>query len=374
MTLSIIGGQSGTMTADTAARINAGMRGITSLTQPSITGYGGNDIYALTTREMLFAIMPTVTEVTVSSGDMIINGRHVAIDEPTTVRITTGQIGMNRNDLIVVTIDTRGETDLGTISVIEGIPTTDTVVIDPPTATTTSGLVIADTDGTWVVPIYRVVVRGLDASLERLFDYDIALNDLADYYDCQEAPGQRLPGYGERVDSGTQTFNDRFKLWDGHTASNFGTSFNGHTTNYMRFQPNEAGTGGIIYGMVSYDPNNTYLQTENALMYIIPDFKLNMCGGTGPLDYPCTGISCINTGSDYTSVYGQRWQRTGVHIFEDGRVGVYSWYMRASAGSSGATFMRALFFRTWINTCSPRQYATWLAEQRTAASESALSN
>lgn len=364
MSLTILGGQSGQLTASDDARINAVMRGFGFMR----TGY---DLYALTTREMLAAVMTSANAVTVATGDMILNGRHVAIDESTTLAVSSGQLGMIRHDLVVIELDTTGDVDKVTLSVVEGdaVPydgSTDTAK-DPRLVMDGVGTIIADVKGVWQVDIYRIVVANLGVRLERLFDYDISIGDMADWLDIDESDVVELPGFGQYVNAGTATFNQRFKLWDGARTTNIG-GFSGTGVHYLKFCPSKSGTGGIISGIVSFDPSGTY-STDKAMMAVIPGFSLETCDASGPLDFPCVGISCVNANG---TVWGNRWGRVGIHVFTDGTVGVYAYVFRDTTGHA-FTFSRSYVFRTWINACSPRQYARWLAEQR-GSSYAALSN
>lgn len=102
----------------------------------------------------------TATQVTITSGDVIINGRHGRVRNGDTQVLTldSGSTGMKRNDLIVARYENDGTVESISLIVLKGAEaTTDPVDPDYITGNVLTGSAQAD------YPLYRISYDGLNA-------------------------------------------------------------------------------------------------------------------------------------------------------------------------------------------------------------------
>ncbi|NPD32262.1 hypothetical protein HLV35_03140 [Eggerthellaceae bacterium zg-997] len=148
MAVELVTGFSGTphVTAAHAGALNAG-----------IIGAG---MYALEPSSSLTLTMSSSGSATLGTGNVVINGRHVALTTPTAVSFTNGAQGMKRNDLVCVRYAREASTSVESAAavVVRGTPTSGT----PSDPAIGSGSVIG---GASVVdmPLYRVSFNGITA-------------------------------------------------------------------------------------------------------------------------------------------------------------------------------------------------------------------
>lgn len=123
-------------------------------------GIFGRDSYVLDVGTKLEATVVSNNEVHIGSGDLVIQGRQVTVDEAgVTFTLTSGTQGMKRNDLICATYHKDPTTGVESVTgdVITGIPD-QTSPVDPPH---TEGDIYAG-DIIAQVPVYRITFDGVN--------------------------------------------------------------------------------------------------------------------------------------------------------------------------------------------------------------------
>lgn len=132
-------------------------------------GIFGDGLVVLPNGNKLAATLVDNNTITIADGDLVLQGRHALIEPGTTetINISTGNVDMNRNDLIVARYSMDSDTgyeSLGLV-VIEGTPTSGSAA-DP---AYTSGDI--RTGASLVeVPLYRVKIQGVSiTAIEPLF-------------------------------------------------------------------------------------------------------------------------------------------------------------------------------------------------------------
>ncbi len=141
-------------------------------------GIVGNGEYILNRGKKLAATVVTNNQLRILDGDLIMQGRHVRINEGNYVDLTieNGATGTNRNDLVVAryTKDASSGVENVNLVVIKGTPV-DGTAEDP---AHTSGDIINEAVSLNEMPLYRVVIEGLNiASVELLA---VEINSLDD--------------------------------------------------------------------------------------------------------------------------------------------------------------------------------------------------
>lgn len=130
-------------TAEQAAGLNAGILGL--------------DDYVLDVHDKFKITVVSANKVTVGTGELVMQGRHVSQGTPEDLIVTNGSQGQKRNDLIVCRY-TKGSQSVESaeLVVVRGTPTTGTPT--DPTLNTTSPL---DGGTTYDMPLYRIPLDGI---------------------------------------------------------------------------------------------------------------------------------------------------------------------------------------------------------------------
>ena len=130
-------------TAEQAAGLNAGILGL--------------DDYVLNVHDKLKITVVSANKVTIGTGELVMQGRHVSQGTPEDLIVTNGSQGQKRNDLIVCRY-TKGSLNIESakLVVVRGTPTTGTPT--DPAVNTTSPL---DGGTTYDMPLYRIPLDGI---------------------------------------------------------------------------------------------------------------------------------------------------------------------------------------------------------------------
>lgn len=130
-------------TAEQAAGLNAGILGL--------------DDYVLNVHDKFEITVVSANKVTIGTGELVMQGRHVSQGAPEDLLITNGSQGMKRNDLIVCRYTKgAGSVESAQLVVVRGTPTTGTPT--DPAVNTTSPL---DGGTTYDMPLYRIPLDGI---------------------------------------------------------------------------------------------------------------------------------------------------------------------------------------------------------------------
>ena len=172
-------------TAEQAAGLNAGILGL--------------DDYVLDVHDKFKITVVSANKVTIGTGELVMQGRHVSQGTPEDLIITNGSQGMKRNDLIVCRY-TKGAQSIESakLVVVRGTPTTGAPT--DPAVNTTRPL---DGGTTYDMPLYRIPLDGIAIGTPvPLFN---VLRPMSDVWDSLT---QRI-----RFDrSGTSSANDEMHL------------------------------------------------------------------------------------------------------------------------------------------------------------------
>lgn len=130
-------------TAEQAAGLNAGILGL--------------DDYVLNVHDKLKITVVSANKVTIGTGELVMQGRHVSQGTPEDLIVTNGSQGQKRNDLIVCRY-AKGSQNIESakLVVVRGTPTMGTPT--DPAVNTTSPL---DGGTTYDMPLYRIPLDGI---------------------------------------------------------------------------------------------------------------------------------------------------------------------------------------------------------------------
>lgn len=130
-------------TAEQAAGLNAGILGL--------------DDYVLDVHDKFKLTVVSANKVTIGTGELVMQGRHVSQGTPEDLIVTNGSQGQKRNDLIVCRY-AKGSQNIESakLVVVRGTPTTGTPT--DPALNTTSPL---DGGTTYDMPLYRIPLDGI---------------------------------------------------------------------------------------------------------------------------------------------------------------------------------------------------------------------
>lgn len=120
-------------------------------------GILGTGSYVLQTGQQLKATVASANKVTIGTGDLVMNGRHVRMATATDLTIQNGTQGQKRNDLIVCRYSkTSDGKETATLTVVKGTATSGTPA-DPSTNKTSilGGATTSD------MPLYRIPITNL---------------------------------------------------------------------------------------------------------------------------------------------------------------------------------------------------------------------
>ena len=130
-------------TAEQAAGLNAGILGL--------------DDYVLDVHDKFKLTVVSANKVTIGTGELVMQGRHVSQGTPEDLIVTNGSQGQKRNDLIVCRYANGSQSiESAKLVVVRGTPTTGTPT--DPTLNTTSPL---DGGTTYDMPMYRIPLDGI---------------------------------------------------------------------------------------------------------------------------------------------------------------------------------------------------------------------
>lgn len=130
-------------TAEQAAGLNAGILGL--------------DDYVLDVHDKFKLTIVSANKVTIGTGELVMQGRHVSQGTPEDLIVTNGSQGQKRNDLIVCRYAKGSQSvESAKLVVVRGTPTTGTPT--DPTLNTTSPL---DGGATYDMPLYRIPLDGI---------------------------------------------------------------------------------------------------------------------------------------------------------------------------------------------------------------------
>ena len=130
-------------TAEQAAGLNAGILGL--------------DDYVLNVHDKLKITVVSANKVTIGTGELVMQGRHVSQGTPEDLIVTNGSQGQKRNDLIVCRYAKGSQSvESAKLVVVRGTPTTGTPT--DPAVNTTSPL---DGGTTYDMPLYRIPLDGI---------------------------------------------------------------------------------------------------------------------------------------------------------------------------------------------------------------------
>ena len=130
-------------TAEQAAGLNAGILGL--------------DDYVLNVHDKLKITVVSANKVTIGTGELVMQGRHVSQGTPEDLLVTNGSQGQKRNDLIVCRYAKGSQSvESAKLVVVRGTPTTGTPT--DPALNTTSPL---DGGTTYDMPLYRIPLDGI---------------------------------------------------------------------------------------------------------------------------------------------------------------------------------------------------------------------
>ena len=130
-------------TAEQAAGLNAGILGL--------------DDYVLNVHDKFEITVVSANKVTIGTGELVMQGRHVSQGTPEDLIVTNGSQGQKRNDLIVCRYAKGSQSvESAKLVVVRGTPTTGTPA--DPAVNTTSPL---DGGTTYDMPLYRIPLDGI---------------------------------------------------------------------------------------------------------------------------------------------------------------------------------------------------------------------
>lgn len=203
-------------TAEQAAGLNAGILGL--------------DDYVLNVHNKFEITVVSANKVTIGTGELVMQGRHVSQGTPEDLIVTNGSQGQKRNDLIVCRY-TKGSQNIESakLVVVRGTPTTGTPT--DPAVNTTSPL---DGGTTYDMPLYRIPLDGITIGTPvALFN---VLKPMSDVWDsltpAEYAPYIQCAGHTVTTgDDGTfcvgvKSPNGKPPDYASYTVGPFGTGFN----------------------------------------------------------------------------------------------------------------------------------------------------
>ena len=203
-------------TAEQAAGLNAGILGL--------------DDYVLDVHDKFKITVVSANKVTIGTGELVMQGRHVSQGTPEDLIVTNGSQGQKRNDLIVCRYAKGSQSiESAKLVVVRGTPTTGTPT--DPAVNTTSPL---DGGTTYDMPLYRIPLDGITIGTPvALFN---VLKPMSDVWDSL-TPAEYAP-YIQCAEH-TVTTGDDGTFWVGvkspngkppdyasYTVGPFGTGFN----------------------------------------------------------------------------------------------------------------------------------------------------
>ena len=203
-------------TAEQAAGLNAGILGL--------------DDYVLDVHDKFKLTIVSANKVTIGTGELVMQGRHVSQGTPEDLIVTNGSQGQKRNDLIVCRY-TKGSQSVESaeLVVVRGTPTTGTPT--DPTLNTTSPL---DGGTTYDMALYRVPLDGITiGEPEPMFNILQPMSSVwdsltpAEYAPYIQCAGHTVTTGGDGTFwVGVKSPNGKPPDYASYTVGPFGTGFN----------------------------------------------------------------------------------------------------------------------------------------------------
>ena len=203
-------------TAEQAAGLNAGILGL--------------DDYVLNVHDKFEITVVSANKVTIGTGELVMQGRHVSQGTPEDLIVTNGSQGQKRNDLIVCRY-AKGSQNIESakLVVVRGTPTTGTPT--DPALNTTSPL---DGGTTYDMPLYRIPLDGITlGDPVPLFNVLKPMSDVwdsltpAEYAPYIQCAGQTVTtGDDGTFWVGVKSPNGKPPDYASYTVGPFGTGFN----------------------------------------------------------------------------------------------------------------------------------------------------
>ena len=203
-------------TAEQAAGLNAGILGL--------------DDYVLNVHDKLKITVVSANKVTIGTGELVMQGRHVSQGTPEDLIVTNGSQGQKRNDLIVCRYAKGSQSvESAKLVVVRGTPTTGTPT--DPALNTTSPL---DGGTTYDMPLYRIPLDGITIGTPvALFNVLKPMSDVWDSLSPAEyAPYIQCGGHTVTTGGdgtfwvGVKSPNGKPPDYASYTVGPFGTGFN----------------------------------------------------------------------------------------------------------------------------------------------------
>ena len=173
-------------------------------------GMVGLGCYALSTGSKLSATMEDANTLVVADGDVVMNGRHVSMPDPTSFTIPTGVQGQKVSNIAVL----RYQVGANSVESVTPVVLTGEPSADAPADPAYNNGSILDGDSPVDMPLYRVVTDGVNAGdPERLFDIQTPMaemkSSIAATQDLASKHAKALSScrtcYGTKVMSGSGT-------------------------------------------------------------------------------------------------------------------------------------------------------------------------
>lgn len=145
--------------------------------------FGREGRYVLDTGQGLSLTADSANQVTVGTGDAIMDGRHVCAETPTQLQVASGAQGQKRNDLVVLHYTDVSGVESVEVRVLQGTPSSSTPT-DP--AWRQDSITDGATEADW--PLWRLPLDGITLGIpEPMFEVSPTLASLAaaneDIYD-----------------------------------------------------------------------------------------------------------------------------------------------------------------------------------------------
>lgn len=250
--------------SDMVGRFNAGTIGAGS--------------YILPTQNNMACTVVDANNVTIATGDAVVQGRHVTNEAAVTLAIQSGGQEVSRHDLVCVRYTNNGGIESAELAVITGTPSANPV--DPQY---NDGSIL-DGDSTVDVPIYRLVINGIN-----LDSVDKLVETITPYEDRQQAIGNILFS-GSWAIGATNTvagLND-YQLFavliDNATPV---LCYSAPDSNVFR------GLGGYVSGNRNVFNYACSFERNGEQMKLLNTGNLNVSGGSTVYQYPVTQIRGI---------------------------------------------------------------------------------
>lgn len=139
----------------------------------------GTGKYVLPLQSQFAITVDSANQVTVGTGDVLLEGRHITSEAPTTLTVDSGTQNMKRNDLVCIVYSKDGQgVESATLEVVKGTESSGT----PTDPAVPSGSVLAG-DTTCAMALWRLPIDGISLGEPvSMFDATRLLSDDTRYY------------------------------------------------------------------------------------------------------------------------------------------------------------------------------------------------